>query len=303
MVMVRLPNKKVPVETFPFYFCGEMQATDACDVNTKTKLDMEKELFLTTLKSKAGVDNLSERTIDEVATVFLPQFADDAKITDELWALPVQTLKSMSGQLRHDLSGEITTFKSKYETEQKAANQKAIDDAVAAAKAEWEKAKATPPAQESNNIDDAVAAAVAKALEGVTGENGSIGKLTKQLTDYITKAEQEKLDAAIGKFRDGLKTYLVDERGANREPVVNLAIKGIEVKADSDFDKLKIEVEKAYEKLYKEFYGDGASPYAGGGGGGSDSSTGRIEEWAKGAQKRAEEESAAATALEKHIFK
>ena len=268
---------------------------------------MEKNLLIENLKTKAGVDNLSDRTFDEVATVFLPQFADDEKITDDSYALPIQMLKTMSGQLRHEVADGITKGKTQWETEQKTAQQKAIEDAIAAAKAEWEKqnpkqeTKQEPPKQEPS-LEEKIAAAVAKAMEGVTGEEGSIGKLTKQFTDYIAKTEQEKKDALVNKIREDLKSYLLDERFADREPVVNLAIKEMEIKEDSDFDKLKIDVEKKYEKLYKDFYGDsGSGPYAGGAGGGSNSNK-EFEDYIKAKQAEAEAAAKDTEELEKGLM-
>lgn len=241
---------------------------------------MEKNLLIQNLKSKAGVDNLSDRTFDEVATLFLPQFTEDDKITDESYAVPLQMLKTMSGQLRHEVADGITKGKTQWETEQKAAQQKAIDDAMAAFKAQWEKNHPDPNKPDPNKpdpnaektLEEKIAAAVASAMGGLTGEDGALGKLSKQFTDYMAKQEQEKKEAIVNGIRENLKSYLIDDRMADREPVVNLAIKAMEVKEDSDFDELKIKVEKEYEKLYKEFYGDsGSGPYAGGAGGGTDS--------------------------------
>ena len=201
--------------------------------------------------------------------------------------------------------------KTQWETEQKNAQQKAIDDAIAAAKAEWEKNNPNPapepnpnpnPTPNEPSLDDKIAAAVAKAMEGVTGEEGAIGKIAKQFTDYMAKAEQDKKDAFVNKIREDLKSYLLDVRIAEREPVVNLAIKEMEIDEKSDFDKLKIEVEKKYEKLYKEFYGDsGSGPYAGGAGAGSNSSK-EFDEYIK--QKKAEAEAAAEATkeLETHLM-
>ena len=271
---------------------------------------MEKNLLIQNLKSKAGIDNLSDRTYDEVATVLLPQFADDEKITEESWNLPIQMLKSMSGQLRHEVADGITKGKTQWETEQKTAQQKAIDDAMAAFKAQWEKDHPDPNKPDPNKpdpnaektLEEKIAAAVAKAMEGITGEEGSIGKLTKQFTDYMAKTEQEKKDAFVNKIREDLKSYLLDVRMADREPVVNLAIKEMEIKEDSDFDKLKIEVEKIYEAKYKEFYGDSAGgPYAGGAGGGTNSNK-EFDEFIK--QRKAEAEKAAKETeeLEKNLM-
>ena len=265
---------------------------------------MEKNLLIQNLKSKAGIDNLSDRTYDEVATVLLPQFAEDEKITDESWNLPIQMLKSISGQLRHEVADGITKGKSQWETEQKNAQQKAIDDAVAAAKAEWE--KNNPQNQQQNqqqqnqenqqNIDDKLAEFEKNLLAKMTGDDSAFGKLSKQFTDYMAKTEQEKKDAAVNKIREDLKSYLLDVRLADREPVVNLAIKELEIDEKSDFDKLKIDVEKTYEKLYKDFYGDsGSGPYAGGAGGGANTNK-EFEDFIK--QRKAEAEAAAAETKE-----
>lgn len=269
---------------------------------------MEKNLLIQNLKSKAGVDNLSDRTFDEVATLFLPQFAEDDKVTDESYAIPLQMLKTMSGQLRHDVAEGITNGKSQWESEQKTAQQKAIDDAVAAFKAQWEKdhpvnepPKNEPP-KEEKTIEEKIAEAVKAAMGGLTAEDGALGKITKQFTDYMAKQEQEKKDAAINKIREDLKSYLLDVRLAEREPVVNLAIKELTIKEDSDIDKLKVDVEKLYEAKYKEFYGDGGGgPYAGGAGGGANSNK-EFEDYIK--QKQAEAEAAAKETkeLESHLM-
>ena len=259
---------------------------------------MEKNLLIQNLKSKAGVDNLSDRTFDEVATLFLSQFAEDDKITDESYAAPLQVLKTMSGQLRHEVADGITRGKTQWETEQKAAQQKAIDDAMAAFKAQWEKDHPNPnpnpnpePPKDEKTLDEKIAEAIGKAMGGLTADDGALGKITKQFTDYMARQEQEKKDALINGIRENLKSYLLDERMADREPVVNLAIKELVIDEKSDFDKLKIEVEKKYESLYKDFYGDsGSGPYAGGAGGGTNTNK-EFDDFIK--QRTAEAEAAA----------
>ena len=170
---------------------------------------MEKELFISTLKEKTGVDNLSERTIDEVASLFLPDFADDASITDDSWKVPVQMVKTMSGQLRHDLSGGINDFKTKFEEESKAAQQKAIADAVAAAKAEWEKEHGGNGGEsgsgDSADLDKKIAAAVAKAT---AEQNKAFETLNKQFGDYMKLVSEREKAQAVTNVRDQIKNYL-----------------------------------------------------------------------------------------------
>ena len=281
------------------YIC-HMIPQKAVHTNTKIKRKktMEKNLLIQNLKSKAGVDNLSDRTYDEMATLYLPQFTEDDKITDESYAAILQVLKTMSGQLRHDVADGITKGKIQWETDQKAAQQKAIDDAMAAFKAQWEKDHPNPnpnpnpnnePPKDEKTLDEKIAEAIGKAMGGLTAEDGALGKITKQFTDYMARQEQEKKDAIVNGIRENLKSYLLDERMADREPVVNLAIKELVIDEKSDFDKLKIEVEKKYESLYKDFYGDsGSGPYAGGAGGGTNTNK-EFEEFIKARQKAAEE--------------
>ena len=293
-----------------FYICAKN--AQKVHENSTQKLNyfkiMEKNLLIENLKTKAGVDNLSDRTFDEVATIFLPQFAEDDKITEDSYKLPLQMLKTMSGQLRHEVAEGINKGKSQWETDQKAAQQKAIDDAMAAFKTQWEKdhPTTTPPAndplKDEKTLEEKITEAVAAAMGGLTAEEGAIGKLTKQFTEYIQKTEQDKKDAIVNKIREDLKDYLLNVRIADKEACVNLAVKEMEIDEKSDFDRLKIDVEKRYEKLYKEFYGDtGGGPYAGGAGGATDSNK-EFEKYIKERQKAAEEAAKEADELEKSMM-
>lgn len=263
---------------------------------------MEKESLIASLREKSGVDNLSERTIAEVAQAAMPLFVDDDKITEETWKPFVQMLKSVSGQYRHDVADGIAGGKSQWENDAKAAQQKAVADALAAAKAEWEKSvkpEVKPTVEQPADMTKLVADAVAKAMEGLTGENGAIGKMNKQFTEYVARAEQEKKESIINNKRNALREYLLDERMADREPVVNLAIKDLEISHDSDLDKLKVLVEKKYEELYKEFYGDSAgSPFAGGMGGAGNGQDSKAEFDKFIAAKKAEQDKEAQDAEE-----
>lgn len=235
---------------------------------------MEKEALVAALREKSGVDNLSERTIAEVAQSALPLFADDDKITDDTWAPFVQMLRSVSGQYRHDVADGIAGGKSQWELAAKAQWEKdAKTQLEKEIRAELEKKAPAPnPAPEEKpapvDMSKLVADAVASAMAGLTAEEGAIGKMTKQFNDYVAKAEQEKKDAIIADKRKALRNYLIEERMADREPVVNLVIKDYEISADSDIDRMKVDIEKKYEALYKELYGDAfGGPFAGGAGG------------------------------------
>lgn len=235
---------------------------------------MEKEALISELKEKAQIDNLSERTIDEVATMFLPQFADDEKITDESWSLPVQMMKTMSGQLRHDLSGGINAFKTQFEADNKDAQAKAIADAIAAEKAKWEKENQKPKPEANkdgkhdDDIDKKIADAVTTAMTGLTGEEGIIGKLSKQFSDYLAnQAEKEKI-ATEEQMRSEILKLIMSYDGLDPDDIIveNTMMK-LHIEKGKDMEALKNEAKSTYEKVYKKFvekYG-GGQPFAGGG--------------------------------------
>ena len=240
---------------------------------------MEKEVLISALKEKSGVDNLSERTIDEVATLFLPQFADDEKITDESWTFPVQMVKTMSGQLRHDLSGGINDFKTKFETENKATQEKAIADAIAAAKAEWEKqnpnTKSDGKTTENKDVDQKIADAVANAIAGLTGEEGAFGKLSKQFGDFLKAQEEKEKTATEDQMRVEILKLIMSYDDLDEDDVIieNTMLK-LNIEKGKDMETLKNEAKSTYEKIYKKFVEKhgGGQPFRGGGGGGGGTS-------------------------------
>lgn len=269
---------------------------------------MEKELFISTLKEKTGVDNLSERTIDEVAAMFLPQFADDEKITDDLWKIPVQMVKTMSGQLRHDLSGGINAFKTQFEAENKDAQAKAIADAIAAAKADWEKNHPAPvppkpePPKNEPDIDQKIADAMAKAMAGLTGEDGALGKLSKQFGDYMAQVAEEKKAQSIATVRDQIRDYLIARGVEEDDYALEICLEKLEIGDKPDVAALKTKAEKDYEAIYKRMHKhDGAQPFNGGGGGGQNSDT-EFQNFIKERSAKAAQEAKDAEELKKHMM-
>lgn len=276
---------------------------------------MEKELFQTTLLEKAKaannnapIDNLSERTISEVVGMFLPQFADDEKITDESWAIPVQMVKTLSGQLRHDTSTGINDFKTKFEESQKAAQAKAIADAVAAAKAEWEKthtvtepAKQEPPKTEPD-IEKLVAAQVAEQMKGLTGENSEFGKLSKQFSDYLKAQAAKDKAAAEASVREQIKEYLIGRGVEDDDYALEITLEKLAIGENPDVSALKTKAEKDYEAIYKRMHkSDGAQPFNGGSGLRNDSNT-EFNNFIKDKQAAAAKEAKDAEELQKHMM-
>ena len=266
---------------------------------------MEKEALISALKEKSQVDNLSERTIDEVATMFLPTFADDEKITDDTWVLPLQMVKTMSGQLRHDLSGGISAFKNQFETENKAAQEKAIAEAVAAAKAEWEIARQgqePPKPGPDKNVD--LEAKIAEAVAKATGEQTkAFETLSKQFSDYMKQVAEEKRVLAVTNVREQIRNFLIDLGVEEDDYALEICLEKLEIGEKPDVEALKTKAKTDYEAIYKRMHkGDSSSPlHGGGGGGGSDSNT-EFEKFIKEREAAAAQEAKDAAALKESMM-
>jgi len=266
---------------------------------------MEKESFISALKEKSQVDNLSARTIDEVAAMFLPLFADDTKVTEESWKMPVQMLKTMSGQLRHDTSEGINSFKTKFEADNKTAQQKAIEDAIAKAKAEWEKANPKPQQEEkpaeTNDVDQKIADAIAKAMEKMTNEESAFGKLNKQFSDYMAQVAAEKKAKSIESMRGDILEYIMEFDGLDADDniIENVMFK-LKIDGEKTLDALKTEAKSLYEAAYKKDVAKngGGKPFKGGSGDGGDGEQGAAA-WIKSRSGMAEQEAASAEARKK----
>lgn len=230
---------------------------------------MEQETLVSELRNRVGDPDISERTINQVAQSALPMFADDSKITDDLWNFAVTTVKSAVGQERAARKDWITK------------QQETLAESDKKAREQWQKdfeakwAKDHQP-DDKGGDEDKVAKAVSEALKGYNtklfGEDGKSGLIGAQLastSEFIKQSNAKAKEARIESMRKELKDYLVGKK-ASREPVINLAIKEMNLDDDTDIDKAKIEVEKSYEAKFKEFYGDGGKPFGGESAGGGE---------------------------------
>ena len=243
---------------------------------------MEKDILIQNLRTRVGEDNsksISDKTFDGIATACLPMFADDTKITEDTWKLPVATLKEFAGQKRH----EEKVFTEKYKSEYAQQHEKDVEERirVASEKAIEDYKKAHPEKDGnggngggSEDLDKKVNDAVAKALKGLTGADSEIGKSLASITEFVkTQTEREKTETK-NRVRSELKKHLIGLK-ANNEACVDDALDDIDYGENPTFDALKQSAIDAYEKRYKRYYADGGKPFGGqstGGSGGSDDS-------------------------------
>ena len=272
---------------------------------------MEKESLIEGLRSRLG-DNataVSDRSYDEIAMAALPMFADDDKVTDDTWKVPVQMLSSLVGQYRHDVADGIAKGKDTWTAEQGEANKKAVAEAVAKAKAEWEaslKGKADGAAAKAEGNDgkknttldiiDQEQSLLAENNKQLLSADGAIGKLSSSVNGFMenyNKQQKENLESGI---RKQIADYL-SNKGASYKPAVNLAIKNLEIGDNPDMDVLKLQAEKGYMSIVKDFYGDGGKPFGGTGTGGT--GKGLVDDYIKQRAQEAQKEANDAEALRK----
>ena len=278
-------------------------------INNLNFIVMEKESLIEGLRSRLG-DNataVSDRSYDEIATAALPMFADDDKVTDDTWKVPVQMLSSLVGQYRHDVADGIAKGKDTWAAEQGEANKKAVADAVAKAKAEWEASlkdkKDKDPAEGSgdkkdadSNILEQVKTLLAENNKQLLSEDGAIGKLTSSVNGFMENYNKQQKESLESGIRKQISDYLSD-KGASYKPAVNLAIKNLEIGDNPDMDVLKLQAEKGYMSIVKDFYGDGGKPFGGTGTGGT--GKGLVDDYIKQRAQEAQKEANDAEALRK----
>lgn len=275
---------------------------------------MDQATLVQGLRERTGENSFSDKTFEAAAQSVLPLFADDSKVTDETWNIPVGILKGLNGQYNADVANSINQQKEKLLADNKAAQEKWQSDF----KAQWEKdhpaqtpppAPQTPPAQTPPaNGGSAEGDAVTKALDayneklfGKDGKSGLIGGQLAATSDFIKQSKVQAEEAKANAIRKELKDYLVSKGASTKkEALLNYTVKSVNIGEGFDIDKAKLDIEKDYSKKYKEFYGDGGQPFggesAGGAQGGSDA---ELKKYLEGKQKEAQAEAQAAENLRK----
>lgn len=241
---------------------------------------MEKDILIQNLRTKVGEDNckvISDKTFDGIAESVLPMFADDSKITDDTWKLPVATLVQFAGQKRFDEKAFTEKYKEDYAKEYATQHEKDVEERIrlATEKAleEYKKTKPEEKEEEKNgepeDIDKKVSAAVAEAIKGLTGADSELGKSLASINAFVTKQTEREKTEIRNRVKADLKKHLLDLK-ANNEACIDDALDDIEYGDSPTFDGLKQTAISAYEKRYKRYYADGGKPFGGKSAGGED---------------------------------
>lgn len=284
---------------------------------------MEKTALIQEFRTRLGEDNakvISDKTFDGIADTVLPLFADDSKITEETWKLPIAMLTQYAGQKRHDEAEFAKKYQTEYATQHEQDVAKRIKDAADKAVEEYKKAHPDKPGGEGgdggkggeggkDDLQTMVSNAVAEAMKGLTGDESELSKALKSINAFTaSQAAREKTDNK-NRVKTELISYLTGlEKEARKggdipaeiQALIEDAATYLDYGEDPKTDALKPSIKAFYEKEYKRRYPNGGQPFGGSstGGGGGETNT-FVKEKIEQLKKEAKESADYATEQEK----
>lgn len=186
---------------------------------------MTKEELLEALNVQLGsTSNLSERTISDYAEQMASAMGEEFKLSDEFVGKQVAVLKSLGGQLSHDISKGIEDWKTKNVPAQKPS-----------------------PSQRAGE-------------EGTNG-GGNAKQLEEKLNSLITQIEKRESETRMREYRNQLMSQLKEKigEGANKY-ILNDVVNSKDWDTAKPVADIIGEAEKTYSRKYKECFGNGPSP-------------------------------------------
>ena len=213
---------------------------------------MTKEELLEKLTAKVGKTSLSERTLSAYAENTLKLVGDDSKVDDAFLEAHASILKTMEGQLSHEISSGIEKWKEGNNLKKEGNNLKKEGNNLK---------------KEGNNLKK----------EGGEDETNEILELMKQIREdnAALKARLDEADKKQG--QKDYKAKLMSEmrsKGAENEYILKQTIGQKEFDTAKSVEDAVEESLKAYDANYKSCFGDGATPRGNSGNGTDGNDTG-----------------------------
>lgn len=177
---------------------------------------MEQETLVTKLNGVIGETNLSERTISEYAKNILPMITSDEMVTEDFLETHGNILKSIGGQLRHDLADGIEKFKKDY-------------------KPTVEKQKPTEN-PDKNDKYDALMAKIQSLENNIAEKDKAAAKNATK--EKVISALREKIKEATGQNPN--------------EFIFKATVRDIEFGENDTFESIVKNAQKEYDKNYTD---------------------------------------------------
>ena len=186
---------------------------------------MEKEQLLSEMTGRLGTTGLSERTVSEYVDNIMPTITSDEQVNDAFWDMHTRILKSVEGNLNHDVANRVNTFK-----------------------AEWEKAnpkKQEPPKQEpAKEPQMELYEALVKKIESLEKQNA-----------------ESNLKATVSEIK-GKVLSKADELKVSNRNLWNDAVSAVVYSEGMTESDMLVKAKEIYESKQKAYFGDGAVPYS-----------------------------------------
>lgn len=191
---------------------------------------MTKEELLGALNSKLGTNsNLSARTVNSYAEQMANAMGAEFQMTDEFVESHFNILKSIGGQLSHDITDGIEEWKRNNPTSP----------------------STTPP---STTPPD---------------EKGALNLLKQQIEELTNSIKEDKQAKALQIYRKELRTQLKEKLGDQvNDYILDDVINGEKWDTKKAVADIIGEAEKTYATKYKKCFGNGPAPRTQSGGGG-----------------------------------
>ena len=188
---------------------------------------MEQEQILSNLKEGLGQTSLSERTISDFASVL--EIPEDESLHSEYFSKQIKILKTVEGQLSHDVATKVEDFKKNFKP-------------------------AEQPKQEPKNNEDEIPDYVKELRDKLASiEN-------KELEKQKSVQSEQLINSA---YEDAKKS------GAENEAVLKIVKRFVSVEDGDTPISLKNKIVAQYNETYQELYGEGAAPSSSSGGSGN----------------------------------
>ncbi|MCC8038363.1 MAG: hypothetical protein LIP09_14235 [Bacteroidales bacterium] len=195
---------------------------------------METEQIISKVTEQLGQTSLSERTIKEI--VALNPVAEGQEPDEQYFNHVVGILKTVNGQLSHDIAAQVENFKKNYNPQPRSATPNVT---------------ITPP------------------IEPKPGANSELEEIKRQIAALAKAREDDNIAAAKNRLKAEIKELMM-QSGADNEGILDLVLASADIKADKTAADQVQGLLGNYDKTFTKIMGAGAVPRSGNNGGKSE---------------------------------
>lgn len=176
------------------------------------------------MTERLGTTGLSGRTISEYVDNILPTITSDEQVNDAFFGVHTKILKSLEGNLNHDVANRVNAFKSEWE------------------KNNPKKDVPEPPKDDNKELYEA---------------------LVKKIENLEKQRAEDSLKTTVSDLKGKVLNKADELRVSNRN-LWNDAVESVVYRDGMTESDLLAVAKNVYESKQKAYFGDGAIPYSAG---------------------------------------